>query len=296
MNTKILYILGYGHSGSTLMNQILGSAKNSFSVGEFMFFRNRWNNKNWRNNKISQEKNVCDCGQLHRCKLWKSVSQGINMDQTYNHPDYSDSYFKTFNYLYFNQNKEFFSHTFNDGNLYSIILKNSKKLKPETKLIVDSSKNLNRLILLKNNPDLDVKVIYLKRDLRGVISSMEKQNVFFLKTYFIWVVNNLLMRKFVKKLSESDKLEISYDYFAQNPKKYLKQINQKFETNIDLENYIDNVNKEQYHNFSGNGMRNKKLESIKYDQSWKKRMSKPKQIILTILCYIPNKLWVYNKK
>jgi len=62
--TKILYIAGYGRSGSTVLNIILGNHSSITSVGELSFLPEDWTNHH----------RVCSCGApYHTCEFWKDL-------------------------------------------------------------------------------------------------------------------------------------------------------------------------------------------------------------------------------
>ena len=75
-----------------------------------------------------------------------------------------------------------------------------------------------------------------------------------------------------------------------------KDIENFLNIDLDIKNVIDNVNNEQFHNFSGNKMRWRKVEAIKKDVSWVSEMGDYEKKILGFLSKIPNKKWVYNNK
>ena len=72
---KLIYVLGWGHSGSTLLGLALGSADNVVSVGEIVFFdyyRDRRPHP-----KVLREF-LCTCGvSFDRCPFWCSVLRGL---------------------------------------------------------------------------------------------------------------------------------------------------------------------------------------------------------------------------
>ncbi len=60
---KVLYVAGSGRSGSTILSNILGQAKNFFSVGEFVYVWNRLMNDG-----------ACSCGaRFVECEVWAPV-------------------------------------------------------------------------------------------------------------------------------------------------------------------------------------------------------------------------------
>ncbi len=61
---KVLYIAGWGRSGTTILDNVLGSYTGVFSVGELYFL--------WKRG-LSQNRH-CGCGQpLPKCPLWREV-------------------------------------------------------------------------------------------------------------------------------------------------------------------------------------------------------------------------------
>ncbi len=72
----ILYIIGSGHSGSTLLDMLLGGHSKIVGVGEFRMFSNQ---------KQKLENQICTCGKkILDCSFWKKVSQTIEECPTLN--------------------------------------------------------------------------------------------------------------------------------------------------------------------------------------------------------------------
>ena len=70
---KILYIAGWGRSGTTFLDNIFGQLDDFFSVGEIRFI--------WDRNFI--EDRSCGCGQLFSsCSVWKSITQNAFGDDS----------------------------------------------------------------------------------------------------------------------------------------------------------------------------------------------------------------------
>ena len=281
METDVIYLIGSGHSGSTLLNLILGIEENVFSAGELKYLYSFFLGRVFWENGSKFDLN-CDCGyEIDKCKVWSKVLKNINLKDIYQIEKKGVFVKRT------NQNSKFVYQT-----IYS-------KLRQVTsaKYIVDSSKDLRYFSFINSIEDLNIFPILIIRDGRGVINSDEKTGVFWLKSYFLWLSNNIVVYFYLKK-KYKDFLILSYDEFVQNPSKYINIINQKFNFHIPekKDSLLYKINTKEFHNFAGNKIRWKKIKSIKYDQSWKRRMPKWKQLVLTVLCYIPNKLWVYNKK
>ena len=289
---KIIYIAGSGHSGSTLLDMIIGSSENCISLGELEFLKD-FVNKRKQPKNIKHPQPHCLCGEkLEKCSFW---SRMLNLDisKTYN---YESSFFEKITIalkIIFGGKFEF---PYNDEKLLKELLKNAKKAKgKKVDYILDSSKDIRRMIYL-DSLDLDVKVIHLVRDSRGVVNSFEKMGRSWLPILFDWIAENILISRYSTRLKKKNYLRLSYDSFAQNPEKYLKKINKQFGLKIDTKKFVSKVNKEKYHHISGNPMNMKKLEGIRYDLSWKKRLSNWKIAVIGFVTYIPNKIWVHNEK
>ena len=64
----MLYIAGWGRSGSTLLSEVLGSVPGLFAGGELAFLWNVLREPNW----------LCGCGHvLRECPAWKSILQSM---------------------------------------------------------------------------------------------------------------------------------------------------------------------------------------------------------------------------
>jgi hypothetical protein len=62
--TKVLYVIGWGRSGSTILDNLLGELDGFFSVGELTYF--------WERGLIEERR--CGCGEpLRRCPVWSRV-------------------------------------------------------------------------------------------------------------------------------------------------------------------------------------------------------------------------------
>lgn len=293
---KVIYTVWYWHSGSSLINAILWWANDSIAVSELIKLWHRIR-KLW-NSKILSNRWKCQwCREnIYNCKLWSQVLKEVPKDNIYfQNENFLDNLKISLNILFWFPKINF--NNLDDTKLYNSIIKNSNKIYDKNiNTVVDSSKDPRRLKYLQKNPNIDLYVIYLTRDLRWVSNSMEKRWKNFWRTYIIWHIWNILSYITYKKHNKNKKIMISYDKFTQNPDKYLKRIKDKFNIDLNMEDYLDNANKQEIHYIWWNSMQKKDITEIKYDQSWKKRMPKWKQFILNMICYIPNKIWVYNKK
>jgi len=133
MKNKIVFILGVGRSGSTLLDVTLGSHPSFVGLGEiYATLRNDFNIL--ENSTIS-----CTCGNLViDCPFWGKVAERILCRQTQPMAVRYQVLLDVFNDIY--------------GKDY---------------IIVDSSKFLQALNTVKNLTNVDLKTIYLLRDVRA---------------------------------------------------------------------------------------------------------------------------------
>jgi hypothetical protein len=68
----VLYIAGFGRSGSTVLTNLLGEADGVFAAGEVLQF--------WR--AMSTETCICGCGRaIKECSVWQGVRAACNVSE-----------------------------------------------------------------------------------------------------------------------------------------------------------------------------------------------------------------------
>lgn len=294
---KIIYIVGLGHSGSTLLDRIISTSPKVFSVGELV------NLKKYIEKYDPQKpdkKNFCDISgkELHESYFWGPILKEIekkNYKVFGKFGRLSANY--VFRFLFF---KKSLCLKFDEDKILRIILNRARETKGvRVKYILDSSKSLNRLAYLYSVADLDIYVIHLVRDVRGQINSWEKKShdKNWLIMFYRWLRRHITIILTLKlKFPKEKCLRVGYDAFTKNPSEIIHKINDKFNLDIDVENYLDLVNKEKDFTFAGNGMRRRELKEIKRDNKWQDNFTPGKKIVLSILAFIPNKFWIYGRK
>ena len=145
---EIIYILGAGRSGSTILAHSINKSIDSIHIGEISYLYNRG----------FYDNSVCSCGNsFHDCTFWGQVINGIDIKS----PAIKNFY----------KNRLRLRHFFKIDNTYSQYLRHLyKNIFTATKkqYIIDSSKSpIYLMYLIKAFPDIPIKVIYLHRDSRG---------------------------------------------------------------------------------------------------------------------------------
>ncbi|MFW6025684.1 MAG: sulfotransferase [Candidatus Woesearchaeota archaeon] len=261
---KVIYIVGSGHCGSTLLDLIIGSSPEVFSVGELAFYNIYRNNEKYNKNSTNY---ICTCKKnFNECAFWKKINNKGHFKIKKRFSLIEDIKI-TFNILFGVKEKRVTDDSFR---LLREILREGRNTKEGIKYILDSSKDPRRLYHLFNEPRIELFPIFLIRDGRKVAHSYNRikpgKDVIKRKnkiiTYiFRWWFVNLLSKKLIKNNKKA--ITIRYEDFCQNPEKYIKLINKKLVINIDEKNYLKKVNSQTYHNIDGNELRFKKIKEIR---------------------------------
>lgn len=164
-NKTIVFIVGMGHSGSTIIDKLIGNSNGAFSYGELIHLAT-----------VFKEDNFCTCGsRINNCQFWKPVKGKLESNNKDGNWSLKTGLNSTLSILFsvikilfnrFDPNKGFirnteliYDHTFNQ----------------EYNLLVDSSKDVLRsIIFYKYFTKYNVKIIHLVRNPYGVLNSYLK--------------------------------------------------------------------------------------------------------------------------
>ena len=227
MTTSIIYIAGLYHSGSTLLDRLLTTSKETIGLGEI-----------YKLITDGREK-YCSCGeQIDNCDFWtkfnpKVIGRNASEDEI--------------------------------EELYEDVMNLAHEYFPEAKYIVDSSKchpisneyiykNFKGLIYHTKKDATNLKVINLYRDPRGWVGSIQKRekrfkrnfikkiihrsNLMRLVRWMQWYLMHKRIRHFLKE-NNIQHINISYEGICFQTEKTLKKIKEftgiEYEINRDLE-------------------------------------------------------------
>ncbi len=187
---KVIYILGCGRSGTTILDILLGNHSGFFSVGELNNFFYAWSTKSF-----------CSCGsRVTSCEIWKNIGKNFyNSGSKYDPIKMNDYQFNMEKNRYILK-QVMGLHSKANYSKYKLFTYNIFKELQEIshcKTTIDSSKSAGRAIALLKNEKLDVKVIHMVRDPRGVYYSFQKKNIVtpvknVLSVAIYWNTNNIL--------------------------------------------------------------------------------------------------------
>jgi len=302
---KVIYILGGGHSGSTLLDMVLGSTEQSFSVGELMYFDYY---KGYKHENLYRlvDGRLCTCDeQMDDCPIWSKINFE-SKDNVPKHESLGESLKILVNLV--NPFTRWFRFDIEIGNnreVYKRIFEEASLQKPKLRFIVDSSKDPRRLYELINDPDIGpgrLAVIHLIRDGRGYIYSYQKGERLkggrelrgTLVCLVEWIAVNLISRRLLNKF-KIKAYTMSYDRFAEDPDKGLEELGRFLGYDLGADTVIDRINDTTYHNIHGNPIRQSKLTGIHRDVKWRTFFSPLKRTVLSVILYPFNRRWVYPR-
>jgi hypothetical protein len=294
---RIVYIAGAGKSGSTLIDRVLASSPNAFSVGQLENLRFFIDEHDPRRRK-PKDRYCDDQGfRLRDSPFWKPVIAEMERgNRVIYDPRCPMSVRRLLRTLAFGGNPSYLPD-FDDEVLYRTILAQARAAKgPDVSVVVDSSKELKRLIALRRVTALDVFVLHLVRDVRGVAYSREKKGLNGMSAFRRWVWLNTVLAAYLRAVVPRDHyLRLSYDLFTRDPAEAVRRVNGAFGLKIDADRLIDAINADVSWRFSGDGMRREPVTAIRADPAWRTGLSKAMRRALTVLGWIPNRLWVYRR-
>ena len=319
---KVLKITGLGRSGSTILDVVLGNHPQIESVGEVgNLMRNGW---------ISREslrgidpkrlrRPICTCGKRldvlyvdtpdEACPFWSSVRREW-VERT--DPDSIESYPKLQNdfeprrrwprllYEKRRRSASFRSYAGLTRSFFESIRAVSGK-----PIIVDSSKSPVRAFALSIVPGIDLYVVHLVRDGRGVIASLRKtlkkdvqagimwdhkgqpmgktavrRRVLYLASVVRWIVRNLATEWVCTQLGPKRTLRLRYEDFVADPKGALERIGSLLE--LDLTDVAEAASSgkpmQAGHNVGGNRTKKSGSITLRPDaQEWRAALSPTEQ-------------------
>ena len=235
---KVIYILGAGRSGSTLIDTVLGQHENVFGCGELGHFAHPFMNDV-----------LCSCGELFPlCSLWSGIRKqweekiGISANHYLSLQQFCEMYQTPYDkgisqpWRFCKEMKrslwplntsstQFKQYAESTALLFKLIAEHTGK-----KIIVDSSKRVHRAYLLSKISEIELYILRLVRDGRGVMNSTKKKLSNQKKQYgwdskplpvwraaVSWVKTNLLCDFAASRHIRSRFFFCRYEDFARDP-------------------------------------------------------------------------------
>jgi hypothetical protein len=167
---RLLYIIGDGRSGSTLMNIALGNHHDSVAVGELCgLYRYIWGQANW-----------CSCGApVSECSFWDAVKTQLHSDIEPSVALELQSRWESSRAVlaWPRHAREREKHRRESAEAYrSLTLKTLQAIRTVSgkSLIVDASKLPGRAMALAMMPEVSLYLVHLVRDVRALVWARSK--------------------------------------------------------------------------------------------------------------------------
>jgi LPS sulfotransferase NodH len=275
---RVIFIAGWGHSGSTLLGQAISTAPNVLPLGEFIFldfYRHR------RPHPKLVRPFECTCGvQVPDCDFWRAVFQRLPEDTNIVVDGSNRSrilwVYRLMRYLSGRRGGDAVSPG-DDHRVFTAILDAHGATDV---LLCDTSKDFARLARLLMMPGIEVLPVHLVRDARAVAFSYSKKSrvhlglkpMGFYKALWLWTGVNALTR-LVLRLSGLSAVPVSYERFCQDPAAVLRDLNSRLGTNIPTDDVPGAIRALVSHEIGGNTVRFKPIAEIREDSGWRNAIS-----------------------
>jgi len=257
----VLLIVGMGHSGSTLLDLLLGAHSQIHGAGELARVKKDFH------------KRKCSCGaRAAECPVWKHVFKDfdeipdLRAGQTKKDFLKNNNCFKTRM-----KNRDLSEYLTTMERTYRNILNTTGKT-----AVLDSSKGPERANALLKNPNLDITIIHLVRDGRGVAWSYRKKARRLWPCLRKWCTKNLMAE--VLKRRGKRTVRMHYKDLARNPEKELTRILNT--AGFQFEGQMMDFRGVEQHQVGGNRMRLEGSGKIKEDTAWRHNLPLTDRLIV----------------
>jgi hypothetical protein len=296
---KILYIAGSGRCGSTILGRVLGQIDGFFFAGEMC--------KIWRYGLI--ENRLCGCGRpFNECGFWQDVMHDTfgDMEKVDGREIYDlrrkSAYSRHIPLFLIPGGKSLISGKlvkFQNilERLYSAIQSHTN-----CRVIVDCSKTAPYGYVLGDIKSIDLHVVHIVRDPRGVgFSRLEKRlyqpdegkaiytgSTGIVRNAMTWNIQNFAAEAFWERYTNRY-MRIHYEEFASNSRAVVSKIVEMLKEKVNTLPFTgDNTVKldEKYHTAAGNPVRfNHGKVKIEQDLEWMTKLSRKNQLITKLVTW-----------
>lgn len=278
---ELVYIAGYGRSGSTILDILLGNHPLIFGGGELTNCFTEWAGPN-----------RCSCGEIYSdCQFWQQVlarSGNASLAQ-----DFGPAYRLTRQIEARSIRPSWVRHT-SPAQAYGALWRALFEAIGRTSgasMIVDSSKSTARCArrsqALAELCGLDVRLVHLVRDPRAIMWSVQRGSNRKLeagqsgagsggstRALLSWMVVNLSVHRAIERNPELNALQVRYEDLVAHPGPTLENLGRFL--NVNMKPVIDRVGSQDTldpgHGVSGNRMRRRGTLRLVADREWERAL------------------------
>ncbi len=296
---QVLYVGGWGRSGSTLLSHFLGRLPGMVSVGELRYV--------WQAGVEANE--LCGCGEpFDQCPFWTAVGQeaygGWDKVDVNDVLELESAVLRHKNIPLLAAPRLFSGHAQKvaryseiSGKLYAAIAKVA-----DAGMVVDSTKNPPYAYFLRRSSAVDLRVIHLVRDSRGVVFSWMKKvvrpEITSGEAHFDefspasgsvrWMECNLAF-ELLRRL-RTPTARMRYESLAAAPRQQIEAALGKLGVPADPEGLAgigtDEVEVLAQHSIRGNPMRfSHGKQQVRVDDAWRTGLARPTRRLVTIVTW-----------
>jgi sulfotransferase family protein len=297
--TKILYIAGLGRSGSTLFDRMLGQIPGFFSVGEL---REIWH-------RGLQQNALCGCGlQFRACPFWTKVGERafggwdtVDAEAVQNLATSVDKH----RWVPFLARPGLWGRFDRRVNRYLEYLRPVYQAIQEvgdTRVIIDSSKAPSSALVVLRMAELDVRILHLVRDSRGVAYSWTKtivrpdivgETVYVNRFHPVRIGSRWLTRNAMAELLSRRPprgVRVQYEQMVRQPRAEIERVMAAIDEPVGPEDLAfvrgDEVILNPNHTVMGNPARMRDgLTALRLDEEWRTNLPPRQSGIVTALTW-----------
>lgn len=292
---RVIFIAGSVHSGSTILDVVLGNHPELQGTGELSNLHKVW-----------QKNHYCSCGaRVQACPFWSDVVQmwreRMNGDALANYGQLQVRYEKSRSIPIIAIAALFGSHSFVRYRCYNFGLFSAIKDVSGKSILVDSSKRPIRALALSFISGIDLRVIHLVRDGRGVAWSFSQsrakndklgvqrdtrpRNV--IRVAVTWAITNLVTEYVCKWIGTDRYVRIRYEDLVAQPQQFLELIGETI--SMDLSGFGKLLDSRKPldpgHIVAGNRLRMRDEIMLKNESdSWRFKLPPLKRRIFGLIC------------
>ena len=158
----------------------------------------------------------------------------------------------------------------------------------QVSFVVDTSKKWQRLYLLQQAENIDLRVLYLVRDGRAVLNSYLRKFGRFRIGFRRWLAPSLTAFWLRRRMASDHWLHLRYEDLAARPEAELKRVCRFL--GIAYEPQMLSFRSHSDRGVRGNRMRARSSETIRLDERWKQELSRRHRLQFAVLGGWLNKL------
>lgn len=286
---KVIYIMGSGRSGSTVLDMALGSMPGTVSTGELANLHV----------KIDFEQEYCSCGSLLAgCRFWNQV-----LAEQGKHPDFSRERYASLQHRYERLRsipRLLSAKLERDADFqwylrWSAVMFRTVRDVAGATAVVDSSKSPARALALSYSPEIELIPVHLVIDPRSLVWSLQREWAADLRSGIQhpmkpvsavaatagWLATNWASEAIKRRLPKV--LLLRYEDFTAEPGAAVERILRAAVTPAAKQHFSGEIRPNQLHLLAGNRVRRQHKVQIRCDRAWVRGMPTGKKRLVRLL-------------